>query len=189
MSRAAYYKSRKERQRRQVDGEFVAELVKAQRREHPRIGTRKLCVLLRDDLAAAGVKAGRDRVFEELRQRDLLVPRKRSAYPRTTCSRHALPVFRNLVKELEVTKPNAVWVGDLTYLRTGDGYLYLALLTDRFSRKIVGYHAGNSLESLSCQIALEMALADLPEGLEPIHHSDRGIQYCCHGNGGTLGQL
>lgn len=158
----------------------MAQLVLAQRQEHPRIGTRKLRVLIQEELAQAGVKIGRDRMFEELRSRDLLVPRKRSAYPRTTCSRHSLPIFRNRIKDLEVTEVNEVWVGDLTYLRTQEGYLYLALLTDKKSRKIVGYHCGDTLESEGCVRALEMALADLPSGAKPIHHSDRGIQYCCH---------
>ena len=180
LSRAAYYKGRTQRQRRQVDGDLVAQLVLAQRREHPRVGTRKLRVLIRQELAQAGVKMGRDRMFEELRSRQLLVPRKRAAYPRTTHSRHSLPIFRNLIKDLEVAQVNQVWVGDLTYLRTDDGYLYLALLTDKKSRKIVGYHCGDTLESEGCVRALEMALAELPRGARPIHHTDRGIQYCCH---------
>lgn len=180
LSRAAYYKGRRQRKRRQVDGDLVTQLVLTQRQEHPRIGTRKLCVLLKGELAKAGVKIGRDRMFEELRGRDLLVPRKRSAYPRTTCSRHSLPIFRNLIKGKEVGEVNEVWVGDLTYLRTQESYLYLALLTDKKSRKIVGYHCGDTLEAEGCVQALEMALAELPAGAKPIHHSDRGIQYCCH---------
>jgi len=81
---------------------------------------------------------------------------------------------------VEPTKSNEVWVADLTYLRVGDSFSYLALLMDRFSRKIVGYHCGQTLEAETCQKALERALVDLPEGMCPIHHSDRGSQYCCH---------
>ena len=91
-----------------------------------------------------------------------------------------LPVFTNLVREREVNEPNEAWAADITYLRTGEGFVYLALLTDWRSRKIVGYHCGDTLEAIGCVKALEMALASLPEGVHPIHHSDRGIQYCSH---------
>jgi putative transposase len=110
----------------------------------------------------------------------LLLKRRRAEYPRTTNSYHSLPVFVNRVKDLKPTKANQVWVGDLTYLRTSIGFLYLALLTDKVSRKIVGYHCGDTLEAQGCIRALEMALAELPAGARPLHHSDRGTQYCCH---------
>lgn len=180
ISRQNYYARRRQRQRREVDGGLVAELVSKERQLQPRIGTRKLQVLLKEELKQAGVKIGRDRLFEELRGRDLLVKRRRAEYPRTTQSRHSLPVFRNLVKERKVRKPNEVWVSDLTYLRTSQGFLYLALLTDSYSRKIVGYHCADTLEAVGCIKALEMALNSLPQGAKPIHHSDRGCQYCCH---------
>jgi putative transposase len=101
-------------------------------------------------------------------------------YPQTTDSYHCLPVFANLVKDREVKQPNEVWVSDLTYLRTAEGFLYLALVTDKFSRKIVGYHCGDTLEAVGCVRALGMALKDLPAWAHPIHHSDQGSQYCCH---------
>jgi len=186
LSRAGYYKGRKQRQKRQVDGDLVEQLVLQERREQPRLGTRKLRSLLKDQLQEAGVKIGRDRLFSELRKRDLLVKPKPAKYPRTTCSRHSLPIFKNLIKDLEVNRANEVWVGDLTYLRSKEGYLYLALLTDKHSRKIVGYHCADSLEAEGCCLALEMALADLPQGAKPIHHSDRGSQYCCHEYVGRL---
>ena len=180
MSRQNYYARRKQRERRHVDGDFVVQLVLAQRKEQPRLGTRKLQVLLKASLAEAGVKLGRDRFFEVLRERDLLVEPRRAEYPTTTDSYHCLPVFTNRIKNLEVKKPNEVWVGDLTYLRTDEGFLYLALLTDKNSRKIVGYHCADTLEAEGCVQALQMALRDLPVGAQPIHHSDRGTQYCCH---------
>lgn len=180
MSRQNYYARRKQRARRQVDGDLVAELVLAERKEQPRLGTRKLQVLLKASLAEAGVKLGRDRFFDVLRERDLLVEPQRSEYPRTTDSYHCLPVFTNRIKDLKVKKPNEVWVGDLTYLRTDEGFVYLALLTDKKSRKILGYHCADTLEAEGCIQALQMALRDLPAGTQPIHHSDRGTQYCCH---------
>lgn len=180
ITRQNYYARRRRRERRRVDGGLVAELVLKERQIQPRIGTRKLQVILKEDFKRAGVKIGRDRLFEELRQRDLLVKRQRREYPRTTNSEHSLPVFRNLIKDRTVRKANEVWVNDITYLRTDEGFLYLALATDSYSRKIVGYHCADTLESIGCLQALEMALSSLPKGAKPIHHSDRGCQYCCH---------
>lgn len=180
MSRQNYYAVRKERHRREIDEGLIVELVKQQRREQPRLGSRKLLYLLEPELAAAGVAIGRDRFFEVLGKHDLLVEKKRT-WPKTTCSRHSLPVFRNLVIEREPTAPNQVWVSDLTYIRTDEGFLYAAVIMDLFSRRIVGWHIGDSLESEGCLQALDMALGDLPADRFPIHHSDRGCQYCCHG--------
>jgi len=180
MSRQNYYAVRRERRRQEVDEELVVELVRQERQLQPRLGTRKLHFLIKEPLSQAGVKVGRDRMFEVLRQREMLVEPRVSEYPTTTSSYHCLPVFKNLIKDLEVSQPNEVWVGDLTYLRTEEGFMYLSLLTDRMSRKIVGYHCGDTLESMGCVRALEMALREMPEWARPIHHSDRGSQYCCH---------
>jgi transposase InsO family protein len=180
MSRQNFYFRRKERERRGVDEDLVVALVQRERQLQTRLGTRKLWGMLQKDLAQAGVTIGRDRLFDVLRQRELLVPARIAEFPRTTNSHHYLPVFTNRIKELEVKRPNQVWVADITYLRTEAGFLYLALLTDKASRKIVGYHCGDSLESEGCLRALEKALRDLPAGARPIHHSDRGSQYCCH---------
>lgn len=180
MSRQNFYAQKKERKRQKVDGELVAELVKRERQLQPRLGTRKLYHILKPEFERAGVKMGRDRLFEELRERELLVEPLPAPYPRTTQSYHNLPIFRNLVKEREVKGPNEVWVSDLSYLRTMEGYLYMALITDKYSRKIVGYHVGDTLEAIGCVRALEVALKDLPKGSKPMHHSDQGSQYCCH---------
>ena len=179
MSRQNYYTARRHRQRRQIDDELIVDLVREQRRVQPRLGTRKLLFLLQAELAEAGVQIGRDRFFELLASRGLLLERKRS-WPKTTNSRHTLPVFRNLLATREPTAPNQVWVSDLTYIRTEEGFMYAAVIMDRFSRKIVGAHIGDSLEAQGCIKALEMALRDLPATRFPIHHSDRGCQYCCH---------
>ena len=158
MSRQNYYARRQQRKRRQVDEELIVGLVQAERQLQPRLGTRKLQVVLAQPLAAAGVAVGRDRLFEVLRGKQLLVEPLSREYPRTTQSYHCLPVFENLIKAREVSRPNEVWVGDLTYLRTREGFLYLALLTDKYSRKIVGYHCGETLEASGCLNALAMAL-------------------------------
>jgi transposase InsO family protein len=180
MSKQNYYAGRQKRQRQIVEEELVVRLVQEERRIQPRLGGRKLRVVLKKELAQAGVKLGRDRFFEVLRDRDLLVKPLPAAYVRTTSSSHYLPVFRNRIKDLEVTGPNQVWVGDLTYIRTKEGFLYLALLMDKSSRKIVGYHCGDTLEAEGCLRALDRAVKNLPPGVRPIHHSDRGSQYCCH---------
>lgn len=180
MSRQNYYARHRRRQRREVEGELVAGLVQRERRLQPRLGARKLYHVLKPELKEAGVRIGRDRMLEELRKRGLLLEPVAAEYPRTTQSYHNLPVFRNRVKGQEVKAPNEVWVSDLTYLRTVEGFLYLALITDKFSRKIVGWHVGDTLEAVGCVRALERALAELPAHHKPIHHSDQGSQYCCH---------
>jgi putative transposase len=179
MSRQNYYAARRLRQRRQIDEAMILELVRRERRMQPRLGGRKLLHLLRADFDEAGVNVGRDRFFELLAESDLLVVPKPGA-PRTTNSRHSLPVFGNLLMGKVLCAPNEVWVSDLTYIRTDEGFLYAALITDAYSRKIVGAHIGDSLEAEGCLLALEQALKALRAGKQPIHHSDRGCQYCCH---------
>jgi putative transposase len=179
MSRQNYYAARRLRQRRQIDEEMILELVKRERQLQPRLGGRKLLHLLHADFSEAGVSIGRDRFFELLAESDLLVVPKPGT-PRTTNSRHSLPVFGNLLSGKVLSGPNEVWVSDLTYIRTDEGFLYAALITDAYSRKIVGGHIGDTLEAEGCLAALEQALTALPAGKHPIHHSDRGCQYCCH---------
>jgi len=179
MSRQNYYAARRLRQRRQIDEAMIIELVMRERQLQPRLGGRKLLHLLRTDLNEAGVNVGRDRFFELLAESDLLVVPKPGA-PRTTNSRHSLPVFGNLLAGKALCAPNEAWVSDLTYIRTDEGFLYAALVTDAYSRKIVGAHIGDSLEAEGCLLALDQALKALPADKHPIHHSDRGCQYCCH---------
>jgi putative transposase len=179
MSRQNYYAARRLRQRRQVDEDLIVELVKRERRMQPRLGGRKLRHLIQADLDEVGVAIGRDRFFEVLAEHDLLVVRKPGT-PRTTNSRHSLPVFHNLLAGNRFEVPNEAWVSDLTYIRTDAGFMYAALITDVVSRKIVGAHIGDNLEAEGCMKALDQALSELPEGKHPIHHSDRGCQYCCH---------
>jgi putative transposase len=180
ITRQNYYARRQARQRRQVDAGLVVTLVLEERKIQPRLGTRKLHFMLQGIWVKEGVRLGRDRFFDVLREQRLLLEPKPAAYPCTTHSRHGLPVFTNRIKGLAVSRPHEVWVGDLTYLRTEAGFLYLSLLTDKASRKVVGYHCGETLESSGCLVALQQALAGLPAGATPIHHTDRGSQYCCH---------
>lgn len=179
MSRQNYYKGRKLRQRRKVDEGLVVSLVEQERSMHPRMGCLKLYMRLKGEFKEAGVRLGRDRFLEVMRAQGLLVePLPRA--PRTTISRHSLGVYGNRFREKSLTGANQAWVSDITYLRIRDRFAYLHLLTDAWSRKIVGYHLGESLESSETIKALENALAELPPGCRPLHHSDRGCQYCCH---------
>jgi len=179
MSRQNFYKGRTRRNRHEVNADLIVELVRAERAIQPRLGGKKLHVVLNPILKDAGVEIGRDRFFKVLSERELLLEPLPKA-PRTTNSRHSLPVFRNLVADMTLTGPNQVWVSDITYIRTDEGFLYLSLITDAWSRKIVGYHAGDTLETEGCLKALEKAARELVGGMFPVHHSDRGCQYCSH---------
>ena len=107
----------------------------------------------------------------------MLIHRKK-AYHKTTNSFHRFYKYRNIVKDMEITRPNQVWVSDITYIRTINGFCYLALITDMYSRKIVGYDLSNSLELAGCVRALQKALKQSGKRSPQVHHSDRGIQYC-----------
>ena len=186
MSRQNYYKGRKERRRAAVDAELTCRLARRERAIQPRLGGRKLFHLLRAELVEHGVKLGRDRFFDVLRENSLLLEKLPSFAPKTTNSRHSLPVFHNLVKGMTLSGRNQAWASDITYIRTDEGFIYLALISDMWSRKIVGYHAGDTLEAAGALRALEQAVLTLGEGERPVHHSDRGCQYCCHAYVGAL---
>ena len=178
MSRQNYYKQRKLRQRHQVDERLVLSLVRRERAVQPKLGTRKLLHLLRDEMHSAGVFVGRDRLFGILGKSHLLIQRRRR-YCRTTDSRHRFRVYGNLLKDAVLTSPNQAFVSDITYIRTDQGFMYLSLIMDAYSRAIVGYHCSDSLETEGALRSLSMALRKLPAGSKTIHHSDRGTQYCC----------
>jgi len=185
MSRQNYYKGQSKRVREEVDADLIEELVRTERAVQPRLGGKKMHWLLTPKLKEADVWIGRDRFFEVLDKRGLLLDPLPKA-PRTTNSRHSLPVFRNLLADMELTAPNQAWVSDITYIRTDEGFLYLSLITDAWSRKIVGYHGGDTLETEGCMKALDKAVKDLGNDQFPVHHSDRGSQYCSHLNTGKL---
>jgi putative transposase len=175
ISRQAYYQGRCERQHALRDTQSILEAVQRERRFQPRVGARKLQWLLK----AAGVKVGRDALLRILAENDLLVARKKKAV-RTTYYDDTLPVYRNLLYRLEPTQPHQVWVADVTFIRLDIEFVYLALITDLVSRRIVGWNVGEANTAAECSKALQMAIAQLPVDRWPIHHSDRGSQYCCH---------
>lgn len=179
MTRQNYYKTRHRRQRQSVDEGLVKELVQAERSLQPRLGGRKLYKILTPGLKAQNIRLGRDRFFKALKAKGLLLE-KLPRVPRTTNSCHTLPVFSNLVKSMKLTKPNQAWASDITFLRTAEKFMYLSLITDMYSRKIVGYHLSENLEADQVLNSLKMALKSKPNDAKPIHHSDRGSQYCSH---------
>jgi transposase InsO family protein len=178
IKRDAYYKYQKRQTKRESVAAKVVDLVKEERRDQPRVGTRKLLKALRRSFEIENIKVGRDCLFDILRQYNMLIHKKKASC-KTTNSYHHFYKYNNLIKEVNVTQPNQVWVSDITYIRTIKGFCYLALITDLYSRKIIGYDVSDSLELAGCLRALKIALRHIrnPSGL--IHHSDRGIQYCC----------
>lgn len=176
-SRQAYYKERKARRREAVDSEGIVAEVRAVRKIHRRMGGRKLLREMGGALRAKGIGIGRDRFFAVLRAKGLLIKRWHRG-PRMTESRHGLRVYPNRIRRIVPSVPDQVWVSDMTYLATDEGFVYLSLITDAYSRKIVGYHAGDSPDAAGSLAALRMALRGLRAGARPIHHSDRGGPYC-----------
>ena len=156
----------------------VLEQVIKIREQLPGIGTDKLHHLLRDFLAEHHIKLGRDKLYALLRENHLLCHKKRKR-ARTTNSQHPYYKYPNLTKELVVTRANQLWVSDITYIRTGNDFSYLSLITDAYSHKIVGWAVKETLHTKGPLAALQMAVKNLQKGKERlIHHSDRGIQYC-----------
>ena len=179
LTRDAYYKQRTRMQRsEQVDTKILS-LVLERRKQLPREGGKKLYRAILPELELLGIQIGRDKLFSILRKNNQLVrPKKR--YVRTTNSMHRFRKYPNLIKEMKITRPNQVWVSDITYISLFKGHCYLALITDAYSRKIVGYDISDSLELAGCLRALKRALKQLQPGESLIHHSDRGVQYCSY---------
>ncbi|WP_438820990.1 IS3 family transposase [Cupriavidus gilardii] len=181
ISRQAYYKRRDSELRQAARDTAICALVKQVRLRQPRIGTRKLQQILRAPMEKADIQLGRDRLFEVLRAARLLVKPHR-AYHKTTDSHHRFRRHPNLLKDgaqkVVPTAPEQLWVADITYLPTTHQTVYLSLVTDAYSRKIVGYHVHDSLQTEQVSQALKMALRSRRTRQPLVHHSDRGIQYC-----------
>ncbi len=157
---------------------IVLRLVKDIRESMPMIGTRKIHFKIEAMLRDHSIKMGRDQLFDLLRFHGLLIRRRKRGII-TTNSFHRLKRYPNLVEGLTVYASGEIWVADITYTKTVEGYSYLSLITDAYSRKIIGYSLYHSLESLGCIEALNMALSNrLFKDRNLIHHSDRGVQYC-----------
>lgn len=168
-----------------TEEELVIDQVKAIRTIHPVIGGRKLLFLLQSFLFENQIKIGRDALFDLLAAHKLLVKRRRAFT--TTFSRHWMKKYPSLVKEWRPEKPNQLWVADITYVPILKGVLFLNLITDAYSHKIMGYSIAENLEGIHTCRALDMALSNRTKATpELIHHSDRGSQYCARNYTGML---
>jgi len=178
ISRQAYYKRQQKVSQLEEEREEILNLIKPIRRKMHRVGTIKLYDMIKKDMTTKNIKLGRDKLFTFLRHEKMLVKKKKN-FTKTTNSFHRFRKHKNLVKGIEVTAPEQVWVSDITYIKTSSGHEYLSLITDYYSKKIVGYHLADNLKTESTIKALEMAIKSrkYPER-SLIHHSDRGFQYC-----------
>jgi putative transposase len=181
VSRQAYYQGRCRHAQRVEHAKVVVQQVKELRMRQPRVGTRKLHYMLREPLGLQGIVLGRDAMFDVLRNARMLVPPGR-AYHKTTHSHHRFRRHPNLLKvgpqQVHAAHSEQVWVADITYLPTAGRFVYLSLVTDAHSRKIVGWHVHESLQTEEVAQALQMALRQRQTRQRLVHHSDRGIQYC-----------
>ena len=147
------------------------------RRQMPRLGTRKLHYLLKESFRQQHLKIGRDKLFALLRKEGLLIV-KRKKYTVTTNSKHWMRKYPNRIKDLFVHRPEQLWVADITYLETQESNSFLHLITDAYSKQIMGYELCNDMEASSTLKALQMAISQRKYSRPLIHHSDRGLQYC-----------
>lgn len=176
-SRQAYYKHQERKYKERVREELLIQLIMKLRKRMPRLGGRKLLYKIKPQLQGE-LSMGRDKFFKFLREHGLLVRRRRYR-PYTTMSNHWLRKYNNLIKDFEPTGPNQLWVSDITYIDTAEGFAYLFLITDGYSRKIMGWSISKTLHAKHALRALYMAISQLEAGTKSvIHHSDRGVQYC-----------
>ena len=175
LSRQVYYRAKRSIMNKRERTQEAVNLVYGIRSTMPRLGTRKLYYLLHDSLKELNV--GRDKLFSILRANHLLIKPKRN-YRITTNSHHRFRKHKNVIDGLEINRPEQVWVSDITYIG-GRNNSYLALITDAYSKKIMGYDLSDSLATEGSLRALKMASKQRMYKQEPlIHHSDRGLQYC-----------
>lgn len=143
-----------------------------------RLGGKKVYKKIRSELQQLPVKMGRDKFFDFMRENKMLVKRKKN-FTKTTNSMHRFRKHPNLIKGLEINRPEQVWVSDITYIRTLVGFVFLSLITDAYSKQIMGHYLSDNLKTEGTLRALKMAMANRKYQDNPlIHHSDRGLQYC-----------
>lgn len=176
-TRHAYYDRQWRIQDQGIKEDVVVQHVLEIRKELPRVGTLKLHQMLNPLLESHSLTVGRDYLFELMREHRLDI-RRRKRRAATTDSRHWMHKYSNLVKDLVIDRPEQVWVSDITYVRLNTQWAYLSLVTDAYSRKIMGYALRTDLSAKGCIDALYMALGNRIYGQKLIHHSDRGSQYC-----------
>ena len=177
-TRQAYYQHIEYEYRTQASEAIILEIVYDIRKMMGKIGTRKLQRMI-NEILPDDLRIGRDALFDLLEREKLLI-RSRNRRVRTTNSHHHFRKWPNLIRDLVITSPNQLWVSDITYIKTSFGTLYLHLVTDAYSKKIVGWCLSSTLEAKHTISALQMAMRNAGCDLSGlIHHSDRGCQYCC----------
>ena len=180
VTRQALYQRRWRLQQITVEAELIIQQVMDIRKRHPIIGTRKLYLMLQPFLLEHAIKMGRDKLFELFAEYKLLV-RSRKRRISTTQSYHRFHKYPNLIRDMQITRKNQLWVSDITYYKMMGKFAYISLVTDTYSHKIIGYHVAETLEVVHSLKALQMAINSTgsPGEYETTHHSDRGVQYCC----------
>lgn len=179
VSRQAFYQYQQRQANERLKQEIVLQLVCQVRVRQPNIGVRKLYHLLKPQFEKLDCQFGRDALFQLLRDHGLLIESAKRGHS-TTDANHRFHRYPNRIAHLIVDRVHQVFVADITYLQTLEGFVYLALITDLFSRKIVGFDVSASLSVDGALSACKMAIRPVSTPNALIHHSDRGVQYCCH---------
>ena len=177
-SRQAWYDQMNRKSEQHLSQPIVLKLVKEIREKLPRAGVPKLHFMLKEKLQQHGIKMGRDALYQLLGEHGYLI-RYRRRKPYTTNSNHPYRKYPNLIRERMLIRPGQLWVSDITYIRLTHGFCYLSIITDAYSRKIIGHNLHPTLQSDGAINALQTAIKNRRERCMLIHHSDRGIQYCC----------
>jgi len=177
-SRQAFYDKKNRKEQQLIDASIIVELVERERQIAKRIGGKKLHRILKQELLEHGIDIGVQKFMDILRANNLLVSRK-SRKPKLTDSQHKLPTYPNKARNLHIDKSELLWVSDITYIKVFDQFCYLFLITDAYSRKVVGYNFSRRMTAKCCIKALNLALENrrYPDR-KLMHHSDRGSQYC-----------
>jgi transposase InsO family protein len=178
-SRQSYYQGIKFIQQKAYEADIVIDEVLRYRKHQKRLGTRKLLHEMQGFLEAHNFQIGRDAMFNLLAERGLLITKRKRRGCITTLSKHRFKKYPNIIKGFIPIAPNQLWVSDITYIHLSDDFAYLSLITDAYSHKIVGFYLSEDLSAKGPLKALKMALTGNPNCKNLIHHSDRGVQYCC----------
>lgn len=179
ITRQAYYKHLKAIEKILMEDHIVCQMVLNIKKEHPRMGTRKIYHLIKSDLEKSKIKMGRDALFDLVSENNLQVIKRKRKHV-TTNSNHVFKRYPNLIRDIDPEGPNQIWVSDITYIKTlQQEFLYLFLITDAYSKKVLGYRLAKTLDSLHAVNSLQDAIENTSQPVSGlIHHSDRGIQYC-----------
>jgi len=178
-SRQSYYQGIKFIQQKAYEADIVINEVLRYRKYQKRLGTRKLLHEMQGFLEAHNFQIGRDAMFNLLAERGMLITKRKRRGCITTLSKHRFKKYPNIIKGFIPIAPNQLWVSDITYIHLSDDFAYLSLITDAYSHKIVGFYLSEDLSAKGPLKALKMALTGNPDCKNLIHHSDRGVQYCC----------